>query len=189
LDELLELDTKLLLYLNGLGSPSWDFIWLYLSRTLSWITLPIYGLSLILSYRLFGIKKVVFISILALIMLSSTEYLSIFTKESIARLRPCYNPEIKDLIRTVPKYCGGKFSYFSAHAINSFAFASFFALLLKNRLKYVPVALIIWAFLVSYSRIYLGVHYPLDVLTGILLGIVFGGFANRVHRTVGGYIK
>lgn len=184
LEELLELDTELLLFLNEMGDTSWDYLWSYLSRTLSWITIPIYGISLLLSYRLFDLKKMALVIIIGGALLLTTEYLSIFIKEIVQRPRPCYNPEINDILRIVPKYCGGNYGYFSAHAINSFAFASYFALLFQNSYKYVSVILLIWALLVSYSRIYLGVHYPSDVFTGIVFGVLLAYLANRIYKII-----
>jgi len=74
----------------------------------------------------------------------------------------------------VKSSCGGRYSYFSAHAANSMAIAVFFGLLFKNKLKYILPFLILWAFIVAYSRIYIGVHFPLDVLTGLLFGSFYG---------------
>tara|TARA_R110002051_G_scaffold192723_1_gene261261 strand:- start:9999 stop:10586 length:588 start_codon:yes stop_codon:yes gene_type:complete len=184
LQELLELDTELLLFLNGKGDPTWDYVWLYLSRTLSFITVPIFCLSLLLVYRLFDVKKMALVVIIGVVLLMTTEYLSIFIKELVQRPRPCYNPEINHILRIIPKYCGGKYGYFSAHAINSAAFATYFALLFRTYSKYVSGILLIWALLVSYSRMALGVHYPLDVLTGITLGMVLASFAFSLFNTI-----
>jgi len=184
LQELLELDTELLLFLNGKGDPAWDHVWVYLSRTLSFITVPIFCLSLLLSYRLFEVKKMALVVIIGVVLLLTTEYLSIFIKDIVQRPRPCYNPEINHILRIVPKYCGGNYGFFSAHAINSAAFATYFALLFRSYSKYVSGILLIWAFLVSYSRIVLGVHYPLDVLTGMTLGMVLASIAYILFNTI-----
>jgi len=174
LEQLVKLDEALFLYLNGLGIPLWDGFWLYLSRTISFITIPIYSFVLFLSYRIFGLKKMVIILATAAVLISSTEQLSILFKNSIARLRPCYHAEISEMMRHVKNYCGGQFGYFSAHAGNSWAFASFFGVLFRGKTKFFIAFLAMWAFLVSYSRIYIGVHFPLDVVTGMVFGIVFG---------------
>ena len=75
------------------------------------------------------------------------------------------------MIRLVKSSCGGRFSFFSAHASTSLAVAVFFGMLLKKHVRYVSLFIIIWALLVGYSRIYIGVHFPFDVL----FGFVFGG--------------
>ena len=89
-------------------------------------------------------------------------------KDSIQRLRPCYNESIIDSMRLVKENCGGKYGFFSAHASNSFSLAIFFGLLFINRIRYIIMITVVYASLISYSRIYLGVHYPID--------IIFGGF-------------
>ena len=172
LDVSLELDESLFLYLNGLGTPYWDPFWLYLSRTFSGITLPLYFLLLAGTYRSYGLRIGLLLIGVAIILIVSTEFLSVFVKNGVGRLRPCYTLDLIDGMRLIKSYCGGQFGYFSAHACNSFALATFFGLLLQKRMVLFP--LLVWAFLVSYSRIYIGVHYPLDVFTGMLVGLFFG---------------
>ncbi len=183
LEEIIRIDKELFLFLNGLGRPFWDGFWAYLSRTLSLITIPIYAFVLFCSYRAFGLKKMaVMIAAIALALIC-TEQLSIFFKSDIGRLRPCHDEDINSVVRLVNNHCGGRFGFFSAHAANSFAFASFFSVIFMKKNKWMGFFLITWALLVSYSRIYLGVHFPLDVLTGIVLGIFFGGlFANLFKK-------
>lgn len=174
LDEIIQIDHTIFLYLNGLGTPLWDDFWIYLSRTLSAITIPIYSVLLWYTYRTFGLKNTLYILIVFSLLLASTEQLSIVFKNSIARLRPCHDEELKELFRNVKNHCGGKFGYFSAHAANSAALASFFGLLFFRKTKIVLLMLAPWTLLVSYSRIYLGVHFPLDVMTGLAFGAFFG---------------
>jgi undecaprenyl-diphosphatase len=85
-----------------------------------------------------------------------------------------------DIMRLVKSRCGGKFSYFSAHAANSFALALFFWQTLKSQIKNIGLVLLIWACFVAYSRIYIGVHFPLDVLTGAFLGSLFGWLFSKL---------
>jgi len=84
------------------------------------------------------------------------------------------------LIRLVKEQCGGLYSYFSAHAANTMAIAVFFSFVLKNKYKLVAPLLIFWALLVAYSRIYIGVHFPLDAITGILFGAIYGTLAYKM---------
>ncbi|KGK31860.1 phosphatase PAP2 family protein [Cellulophaga sp. E6(2014)] len=170
LEELVKIDQDIFLFLNGLGTPTWDGLWIYLSRTLSFVTIPIYLFMLYYTYRSFGLIKTIYIVITVVALLLSTEQLSIIVKNSVARLRPCHDEEISLLMRNVRNHCGGKFGYFSAHAANSSALAGFFSLLFYKKNKLILLGLTSWALLVSYSRIYLGVHYPLDIITGLTVG-------------------
>ena len=95
-------------------------------------------------------------------------------KDVFERLRPCHNPEITDLVHTLYGKCGGQYGFVSSHATNSFALAIFSGFLLKSKYKYILPLMLLWAALVSYSRIYVGVHYPADILGGMILGSIVG---------------
>lgn len=172
IENLLQLDKELFLFLNQLGNESWDGFWLFLSNKFS--AIPLYALLLFLSYRTFGIKATVLLLVGVAILVLVNDQLANFFKYGLKRLRPCYDPEVQDGMRLVQGYCGGKFGYFSAHAANSAALACFFTLLLKSKIHRIGIPLMGWAFMVAYSRIYIGVHYPFDVLTGLAVGLFFG---------------
>jgi undecaprenyl-diphosphatase len=95
-------------------------------------------------------------------------------KTGVSRLRPCHDPALTGLMRDVK--CGGQFGFYSSHAANTFFIATFMSLLLYKKYRLLPCILFIWAIIVSYSRIYLGVHFPLDILMGALMGFFAGGF-------------
>ncbi len=175
LEELVQLDTELFVYLNGLGSESWDAFWMFYTTKFNWI--PFYGLLLFLMYkRINNIKVFLFTLLVIVLMITFTDQITnLFKKVLVMRLRPCYNPEIDDIIRLVKRSCGGKYGYFSGHASNSMAVAVFMSLMLRSKHKYLPYILVVWAIGMGYSRIYVGVHYPLDVLSGMLFG-AFSGF-------------
>ncbi len=97
-------------------------------------------------------------------------------KDVFERLRPCHNPEIADKVHTLYGYCGGMYGFVSSHASNSFSLAVFSGLMLKNHYRFALILMLLWALLVSYSRIYAGVHYPGDILAGAILGSVIGIF-------------
>ncbi|WP_419214220.1 phosphatase PAP2 family protein [Maribacter sp. X9] len=172
LQELLQLDKELFLYLNGLGSPQWDNLFLFISHKFS--ALPLYIFLLVVSYRKLGLKRTFLLLIAIALLITATDQLSNFFKYGVARLRPCHDPEVEPFMRLVKSYCGGRYGYFSAHAANAFAIAVFFGSLLKSSIKGIGIFLVFWAALVAYSRIYIGVHFPLDILTGAVIGSLFG---------------
>ncbi|SNR70966.1 undecaprenyl-diphosphatase [Maribacter sedimenticola] len=172
LQELLEFDKELFIFLNGLGTDRWDFFFQFVSHKLS--ALPLYMFLLLLAYKKLGLKQTLVLLVTITLLITVTDQLSNFFKYGVARLRPCHNPEIAPVMRLVKSYCGGQFGYFSAHAANAFAVAVFFSILLKSEIKYIGVGLLIWAALVAYSRVYIGVHFPLDIFTGAVLGSLFG---------------
>ena len=174
LEELVKLDTELFVYLNGLGTESWDGFWMFYTTKFNWI--PFYGLLLFLMYKRINNTKVFLYTLLVIVlMITFTDQITnLFKKVLVMRLRPCYNPEIDDIIRLVKRSCGGKHGYFSGHASNSMAVAVFTGLMLRYKYKYALYILIVWAIGMGYSRIYVGVHYPLDVLSGMLFGVLSG---------------
>tara|TARA_R110002020_G_scaffold203146_1_gene406489 strand:+ start:4945 stop:5532 length:588 start_codon:yes stop_codon:yes gene_type:complete len=172
LEKLLETDKELFLYLNGMGSTTWDGFWLFMSHKFS--ALPLYVFLLIISFRTLGTKRTLLLLVAIALLITVTDQLGNFFKYGVQRPRPCHDAEVGSFVRLVKSHCGGKYGYFSAHAGNSMAVAVFFGCLLRSRLPYLFPVLFCWALLVGYSRIYLGVHYPLDILTGFLIGSFMG---------------
>ena len=101
-----------------------------------------------------------------------SDQLSNVFKYGFERLRPCHDSTLIPYMRSVE--CGGKYGFYSAHASNTFLVASFLSPLLKKKYIYLSSLLFIWASVVAYSRIYLGVHFPLDILAGAIMGMVIG---------------
>jgi undecaprenyl-diphosphatase len=158
-------DQRWLLWLNSHHSPFFDQFMFFVSGKMEWI--PFYGLLLYLIIRKYRLKTIwIVFAIVVLIILS--DQLANVLKDGVKRFRPCKDPEIGHLVHLVNNYCRSSYGFVSGHAANSFALATFVSLLFRK--KWITLIMILWAVLVSYSRIYLGVHYPGDVIGGALLG-------------------
>ena len=168
LQKILTADTEFFLFLNSFHDQFWDAVMLMITRQETW--LPFFLVIIFLIIKKYRAK-----SILILIMISVTvllsDQLSVLLKETVQRLRPVHDPQIEDLVHNVFRK-GGLYGFVSSHAANTFAIFYFTHRLFKN--KGCSFLLLFWALLMSYSRIYLGVHYPLDILGGAVLGILAG---------------
>ena len=180
LDALLQKDVDLLIYLNNLGTVQWDGFWLIITNKFS--SIPLYLTLLLFTYRQYGLKKTFIAVLFVVLLITTSDQTSNLFKFGLKRLRPCYDEHISHLIRLVKENCGGRYSFFSAHASNAMAIAIFFSLTLTKRLKIIVPILLIWAVLVAYSRIYVGVHFPLDVVTGALFGALYGALFYKFFK-------
>lgn len=172
IEQLICWDKLLLLYLNGMHTPFWDTFMYLISDKYIWIPFYVFLLLLIIkNYRLRTID--VIIAVVVLIAISDLTSVHCF-KEVFQRLRPCHDPAIKPYVHLFYGKCGGLYGFVSSHAANTFALCFFLINITGKKIKYLSISLIIWASVVSLSRIYLGAHFPLDVLCGALLGIFTG---------------
>lgn len=177
---LIEWDKELFVVLNSMGTENWDPTMVWMTRKTSWF--PFYGL--IISFIFIKFKKerwLIFVAIALLITITEQLASGLF-KPWFERLRPCNDPSLNSFIRIVDG-CGNSFSFFSAHAANTFGLATFIWLLLRNQghLKWIGIIMIVWAAFVSYSRVYLGVHFPLDIFCGALCGILSALAIYRIY--------
>ena len=176
LDFLLELDKKALLFINGINSPAWDSIMLWITGKSSWY--PFYAILLIIIIYRERSYRVIFTIVFVAIVVTLCDQIAGFFKAWVERPRPSHEPELVDLVRLVinPKtgnpVRSSQFGFFSAHAANTFGVAAYLSNQFKN-FKW-TLFLFTWAAVVSYSRIYLGVHYPLDIICGALTGLLIG---------------
>lgn len=164
LQQILEWDKEFFLYLNGFHNDFWDTMMLLITRKETWI--PFFLIILWYIVKNYRSKAILIIVALALLILASDQ-LSGLLKVTVERLRPVHDPEIGSLVHNVLRK-GGLYGFVSAHAANSVAILVFTSRIFKRRSYY--VLLLIWTLLFCYSRIYSGVHYPLDLLGGALLG-------------------
>lgn len=166
LEGLLKLDTELFLALNGMHGTMLDDFMHYVSQVWTWI--PLYAGMIIYMVRRWKMEAI-WIILAMVLCLVLTDQISTFAKNSIERLRPTHNPELEGLVHQVRGHEGGLYGFFSSHASNVFGYALLTSLIIKNSVY--SAFIFVWAVLVSYSRIYLGVHYPLDILAGMLFGM------------------
>ena len=178
-DKILSLDEHLFVFLNGLGSESYDGLWLILTKQTSWI--PLFLFLLYIIYNKLGAKQTLYLLIFVAILIVFTDQTSNAFKNGFQRLRPCNNPEINSFIRIVQSR--NSFSFFSGHAASSMGVTTFLFLNFKKDFKYLWL-LFLWPLIFAYSRIYLGLHYPLDIICGYLCGAIFGFLIFKLYQKV-----
>ena len=168
IDRLKELDETFFLYLNGIHSSWMDPVMLTLTGRYIWI--PLYLFLIYLLIRTYGRESAWYIVGLAVVILFADQFTSGFMKPYFERLRPCHDERWDDVILNYSG-CGGLYGFASSHAANTFALACYLNLVAAKKIGGFRW-LYLWAAVVSYTRIYLGVHYPLDVLIGALVGML-----------------
>jgi undecaprenyl-diphosphatase len=170
-DTIVEADHKLFFFLNGLHQNWLDAPMTLVSNRLVWI--PLYAWILYLLYRKYGKGTWIILLCAIGLILFSDQTANVF-KEIVQRFRPTHNPTFGHLVHTVNEYRGGTYGFFSGHATNAFALIMYLLLLLKPSKTYFKIILITYACITSYSRIYLGVHYPVDIVVGAFCGLGLG---------------
>ena len=178
LEKLLQIDKDLLLYLNGINSPFWDnFFWIY---TDVFIWIPFYILiAAAIIYRQHT-KGLLTLLCLALVIVLCDQISCTIIKETVERLRPSHEPDLEGIVRLLHNKKSGQFSFVSAHAANTFGLAMFTTLIFK-KWSY-GIFIFIWAAFNSYTRIYMGLHYPGDILGGIILGILISFLVYLLYK-------
>jgi len=179
LDQLQTLDTRLLLLVNSYHSPFWDEVMWWVSQTFTWV--PFYAALLVLLARCFGRRAWVLLPLIAVLILSSDQVASGVLKPWVHRLRPSHELALAGRLHLVHGYRGGDYGFVSSHACNVFALAFYLFFTARQRLPGLAGVLFPWATLVAYSRVYLGVHYPTDVLLPVLLGLSLAYGVSRLY--------
>ncbi len=172
LDQLLQYDKELFLFLNNLGSSTWDGLWLVITNKFTFI--PLYVILLFFIYKRLGLKVLLLTILVVAVMIAFTDQITnLFKYIIVKRPRPCREEELQGVMRFVAPRCG-RYGFFSGHSANSMAAAVFAGLLLKPYYKKLIFILLFWSATVAYSRIYVGVHYPLDIICGMAFGAIAG---------------
>ncbi|MBR4562356.1 MAG: phosphatase PAP2 family protein [Bacteroidales bacterium] len=182
MDQLSAIDTDLFLYLNGLHIDWLDKVMVLITDM--WVWLPLYLLLIYWTEKQYG-KRCwwVFLAI-GVVVLCSDQLSAHVCKPLFQRLRPCYNADLQDVIYLPKGLSGGKYGFVSSHAANTFAIAAFLTPALRHYRPWAGLALYLWAFISSYSRIYIGYHYPGDIICGAILGILVGLVLWKVFQII-----
>lgn len=176
LEKILELDKELLIFLNGLGSETYDGMWLGITKQLNWT--PLFLLVFYLLQKKIGWKNFGFYLLFTALLLLVCDQMANLFKWYFHRIRPCNLEELKGTIRIVKS--SPSFSFFSAHAANSMATSVFTVMILRKYYKY-AFLLFLFPLIFAYSRIYIGVHFPTDILMGYVVGATFGFIGYKLY--------
>ena len=182
IEELNNIDSAIFLFLNHLHNSFLDVIMYWSSN--KWIWIPFYAFLAFFIYRKYGNRVFLVMLFIGLLITISDQVSSTLIKNTVMRLRPCHDASFTGEIHLVNGYCGGNYGFVSSHASNAAALTTFIIFLFRRKYKRVKWALISWAVLVSYSRIYLGAHFPGDVIGGALLGFILGVATIKTMRYV-----
>jgi len=163
------LDQQLFLFLNSLHSTFLDTVMYAISGKIIWV--PLY-LAILIHLGITYKRKFFIILIFIILAATLADQSSVLIKNFVHRLRPCHEPSLTSLVHMLKGECGGLYGFVSSHATNSFDVALLSLLFIKKR--WYSISIVIWALVIGYSRIYLGVHYPGDVLCGSIVGAFIG---------------
>lgn len=182
LEMIIDWDKELFLDLNSFYTDFWDVIMFNITNKFFWI--PLYLLFLYWLIRFYK-KDSIWILLVLILVITESDQLSVHGfKNVFMRLRPCHDPDLSGLVHTVNGKCGGQFGFYSSHATNHFALAVYLIFIFKDRFLYFTPLILLWAGVISYSRIYLGVHFPADILAGALMGSLIGGLGYYLLRII-----
>ena len=176
---LVHYDQELFLWLNGWHAPWADNLMYWVTFKFTWI--PMYVLLIFLTVKAEGKRSIAIIATVLAAVLLADKITSGIMKPYFERFRPCHEPTLAGLVHEVSG-CGGSFGFASSHASTSFAVAVVWFILLKDKVSYMWLVLL-WAAVYSYSRVYVGVHYPGDILVGALVGIAMAWVCIKLYFT------
>lgn len=171
IESLEQIDRTVFLTINSWHSNLFDALMVYVTEI--WVFFPLFALWIYMIYNKYGLKKLFVLFGFLALLVGLTDQSSNLVKHSVKRYRPSHNLEIQSEVHIVDGYQGGKYGFFSGHAANTFGIATLIFFLFSEKAMWFRSLAFLWAGITSYSRIYLGVHYPSDIVVGMLVGIIW----------------
>jgi undecaprenyl-diphosphatase len=178
-DSILQADKEALIFLNSLGTDFWDPFWLGITNQKNWV--PLFIFIIFLLFKSFGWKKALFILLVMILLVAFSDQFTNLIKNSFERLRPNRDPSINYLLRRSINPKG--YSFMSGHATTSTFFTVFSILVFRHKYRYIYLMLI-FPLVFAYSRLYLGVHFPIDIFVGFTIGTSFAILYFRLFKLV-----
>lgn len=175
-EQIIQWDKDLLVFLNSLGSESWDPFWLYITKQLNWW--PLFLVVLYLLYRKLSLKQLLLLLLTLTLFFVFTDQMTNLVKNSVQRYRPINDPDLIGFVRKIKG--SSSWSYFSGHASNSSGAILLLFMVLKNYYKKAWL-LFLFPLIFAYTRLYLGLHFPLDILSGYVFGLLSGYLFFRLY--------
>ena len=169
LENIISIDEQVLIFFNSFGTEQWDPFWLFITKQLNWI--PVFIILLAVLFYKLGLKKAVFTLLFLTVLIAFSDQLTNLVKTLTGRTRPCNVAELQEYLRQFSYKPKGN-SFWSGHAFVSTTFSVFMILLLKPYTKFI-YGLVLFPILFGFSRIYLGVHFPSDIVGGFVAGFIW----------------
>lgn len=179
IETLVNLDRNLFLFINSMHNDFMDVVMWWVADRFFWI--PLYAILAVLLVRRFG-RQGYFMMLFAVVLIILSDQGSVMMKNFFERQRPCHDETLSFLVHTVNNKCGGKYGFVSSHAANTMAVFTYILVLGRNYYPTITAITGFWVLLVGYCRVYMGVHFPADIIGGWIIGIIAAGLTYIVYR-------
>lgn len=181
IETLVNFDRNLFLFINSMHSEFMDAIMWWAADRFIWI--PLYVVLAFYLVRKYGKQGYIMVLFAALLILLSDQG-SVLMKNSFERMRPCHDESLSFLVHTIKNKCGGKYGFVSSHAANTMAIFTYLMMITRNSNTTITGVLAAWVLLIGYCRVYMGVHFPADIVGGWIIGIIAAGITYVIYRLI-----